>query len=140
MKKWQKIIGIIAFAIIIIYELLIWVNAYVDMKYIVEPIGNNMLEDCMYTRIGSLSFGMFLNFALALFLFICLWRKGGKKCLASLIHSGLMQKQSVHHFKYGDIYAFNETTDVRLQCMFILPIMTSMIFQGHLPMCQKHRH
>lgn len=60
--------------------------------------------------------------------------------LASLIHSGLMQKQSVHHFKYGDIYAFNETTDVRLQCMFILPIMTSMIFQGHLPMCQKHRH
>ena len=24
--------------------------------------------------------------------------------------------------------------------MFILPIMTSMIFQGHLPMCQKHRH
>lgn len=43
-------------------------------------------------------------------------------------------------FKYGDIYAFNETTDVRLQCMFILPIMTSMIFQGHLPMCQKHRH
>lgn len=79
MKKWQKITGIIVFAIIIIYELLIWVNAYVDMKYIVEPIGNNMLEERMYMRIGSLSFGMFLNIALAIFLFICLWRKGGKK-------------------------------------------------------------
>ncbi len=79
MKKWQKITGIIAFAIIIIYELLIWANAYVDLKYIVEPIGNNMLEECMYMRVDSLLFGMFLNVALAIFLFICLWRKGGKK-------------------------------------------------------------
>lgn len=67
MNKWQKIVGIIAFALIVIYELLIWVNAYVDMKYIV------------YMRIGSLSFGMWLNFALVVFLFICIWRKGGKK-------------------------------------------------------------
>ena len=34
MKKWQKTVGIIACALITIYELLIWVNAYVDMKYI----------------------------------------------------------------------------------------------------------
>lgn len=43
MKKWQKIVGIIAFALIIIYELLIWINAYVDMKYIVEPNENDFL-------------------------------------------------------------------------------------------------
>lgn len=79
MKKWQKITGIIAFAIIIVYELLIWANAYVDLKYIVGPIGNNMLEECMYMRVDSLLFGMFLNIALAIFLFICLWRKGCKK-------------------------------------------------------------
>ncbi len=79
MKKWQKIVGIIAFALIDIYELLIWVNAYVDMKYIVESYGNNFLTERMYMRIGSLSFGMWLNFALAIFLFICLWRKGGKR-------------------------------------------------------------
>lgn len=79
MKKWQKMTGVIVFATIIIYELLVWINAYVDMKYIVEPIENDMLEDCMYMRIGSLSFGMFLNIALALFLFICLWRKGGER-------------------------------------------------------------
>ncbi len=56
MKKWQKTVGIIAFALIVIYELLIWVNAYVDMKYIVEPNGNNFLAERMYMRIGSLSF------------------------------------------------------------------------------------
>lgn len=79
MTKWQKIAGIIVLAIIIVYELLIWANAYVDMKYIVEPNKNDFLVDCMYMRIGSLAFGMWLNFALAIFLFICLWRKGGKR-------------------------------------------------------------
>ena len=79
MKKWQKIVGIIACALIAIYELLIWVNAYVDMKYIVEPNGNSFLVERIYMRIGSLSFGMWLNFTLAIFLFICLWHKGGKQ-------------------------------------------------------------
>ena len=65
MKKWQKTVGIIVFALIAIYELLIWVNAYVDMKYIVESNGNNFLTERMYMRIGSLSFGMWLNFVLA---------------------------------------------------------------------------
>ena len=65
MKKWQKTVGIIVFALIAIYELLIWVNAYVDMKYIVESNGNNFLTERMYMRIGSLSFGMWLNFNVA---------------------------------------------------------------------------
>ena len=80
MKKWQKTVGIIAFVLIVIYELLIWINAYVDMKYIVESNGNNFLTERMYMRIGSLSFfGMWLNFALTIFLFICLWHKEGKQ-------------------------------------------------------------
>ena len=79
MKKWQKTVGIIVFALIAIYELLIWVNAYVDMKYIVESNGNNFLTERMYMRIGSLSFGMWLNFALTIFLFFCLWHKEGKR-------------------------------------------------------------
>ena len=65
MKKWQKTVGIIVFAL--------------DMKYIVESNGNNFLTERMYMRIGSLSFGMWLNFALTIFLFICLWRKGGRQ-------------------------------------------------------------
>ena len=79
MKKWQKTFVIIAFALIVIYELLLWVNSYVDMKYILEPNGNNFLAERMYMRIGSLSFGMWLNFALTIFLFICLWHKEGKR-------------------------------------------------------------
>ena len=79
MKKCQKTVGIIAFALIAIYELLIWINAYVDMKYMVDSNGNNFLAERMYLRIGSLSFGMWLNFALMIFLFICLWHKEGKR-------------------------------------------------------------
>ena len=71
MKKWQKTVGIVAFALIAIYELLIWVK--------VESNGNNFLTERMYMRIGSLSFGMWLNFALTILLFICLWHKGGKQ-------------------------------------------------------------
>ena len=78
MNRWQKITGVIAFVIILIFEFLIWINAYVDMKYIVEPYGDNFLEKCMYMRIDSLSFGMWLNLGLAIFLFFCLWRKGDK--------------------------------------------------------------
>ena len=54
MKKWQKTVGIVAFALIGIYELLIWVNAYVDMKYIVESNGNNFLTERMYMRIDNI--------------------------------------------------------------------------------------
>ena len=79
MKKWQKTVGIIAFALIAIYELLLWINAYVDMKYMVDSNGNNFLAERMYLRIGSLSFGMWLNFALTIFLFICLWHRAGKR-------------------------------------------------------------
>lgn len=37
MKKWQKIVGIIAFGAIGICELLLWTNTYLDLKYIIEP-------------------------------------------------------------------------------------------------------
>lgn len=48
MNRWQKITGIIAFALIVVYELLAWVNAYVDMKYIVEPDEDNFMVDILY--------------------------------------------------------------------------------------------
>ncbi|MCH4148341.1 MAG: hypothetical protein LKF33_07925 [Prevotella sp.] len=75
MKTWQKITGLIILASLLIYELLIWANAYVDLKYIIEPSFLEDVVDCAYLRIGSLSVAMWLNFVLALILFICLWRK-----------------------------------------------------------------
>lgn len=95
MKKWQKTVGIIACALIAIYELLIWVNAYVDMKYIVESNGNNFLTERMYMRIGSLSFGMWMNLALAVFLFIYLWRKSMTKTCSSPIKTISDEKTTI---------------------------------------------
>lgn len=48
MKKRHKLIMIITFVIIAVFEILIWINAYVDMKYIVEPCGNVFLTKHMY--------------------------------------------------------------------------------------------
>ena len=78
MKKWQKITGIIVFILIAIYELLAWANTYVYMKYIVEPTDNDLLIEQGYMYIDGLSFGMWMNLVLAIFLFICLWRKKEK--------------------------------------------------------------
>ena len=79
MKKWQKIVGITVFGVIGIYELLLWVNAYLDLKYIVEPYDISDIIGRMYLRIASLSIALWFNYFIALFMFICLWRKGGKK-------------------------------------------------------------
>ena len=37
MKLWQKIIGIMVLAGLSIEGLMTWLNAFVDMKYMVEP-------------------------------------------------------------------------------------------------------
>lgn len=79
MKKWQKILGIAAFVVSGIYELLLWVNAYLDLKYIVEPYDISYIKERMYLRIDSLSIALWINYFIALALFICIWRKGGNK-------------------------------------------------------------
>ena len=85
MKKWQKITGLIALSLIAIYELLTWANTYVYLKYVVEPTDNDLLIEQSYMYIDGLSFGMWMNLALAIFLFICLWRKGMNKTYPSPI-------------------------------------------------------
>ena len=79
MKKWQKIVGITVFGVIGIYELLLWVNAYLDLKYIVEPYDISDIIERMYLRIASLSIALWFKYFIALFMFIWLWRKWGKK-------------------------------------------------------------
>lgn len=77
MKRWQRIAGMILFALIAIYEFLTWANAYIHLKYVVEPTENDLLVDGSYLCVNTLSLGMWLNLGIAVFLFICLWRKGG---------------------------------------------------------------
>lgn len=85
MKKWQKITGTILFSLLLIYELLVWANTYVYMKYIVEPTDNNLVIEQGYMYIDGLSFGMWFNLGLAIFLFIYLWRKREHKTYSSPI-------------------------------------------------------
>lgn len=78
MKKWQKI-GIIVFGVIGIYELLLCVNTYLDLKYFIEPYDIPDIVERMYLRADSLSVALWLNYFIALCMFVALWRKGGKK-------------------------------------------------------------
>lgn len=79
MKLWQKIICVIAIGVIGIYELLLCANTYVDLKYIIEPYDIPDIIDRMYLRADALSASLWLNYFIALFIFICLWWKGGKR-------------------------------------------------------------
>ena len=85
MKKWQKIAGLIIFFLITLYEFLTWANTYVYLKYVVEPTDNDLLIEQSYMYIDGLSLGMWMNLSLAIFLFICLWRKGMNKTYPSPI-------------------------------------------------------
>ena len=59
------IILIVLIAFITIGDILLWVNAYVDGKYIIEPLFNNeAIINAYYMRIESLSIAMFLNLAI----------------------------------------------------------------------------
>lgn len=79
MNKCQKIAGVIAFGVIGIYELLLCANTYVDLKYIIEPYDIPDIIDRMYLRADALSASLWINYFIALALFIYLWRKGGKR-------------------------------------------------------------
>lgn len=84
MKLWQKILGIIALAGLSIEGLMTWLNAFIDMKYMVEPhagMDDNLwaLVREYYFVVTNLSVALGISIALCIFLFICLWGKEGKK-------------------------------------------------------------
>lgn len=66
MNKWQKIVGVITFGAIGIYELLLCANTYVDLKYIIEPYDISDIIDRMYLRADALSASLWLNYFIAL--------------------------------------------------------------------------
>ena len=103
MKKWQKITGLIALSLIAIYELLTWANTYVYLKYVVEPTDNDLLIEQSYSYIDALSFGMWMNLALAVFLFISLWRKSMTKTCSSPIKT-ISDKKTTIPFTFERAY------------------------------------
>lgn len=55
---------------LIVWDLLLWVNAYVDGKYLIEPWQNSQIDETYYMRIDSLSIAMFVNLGIIIVLFI----------------------------------------------------------------------
>lgn len=85
MKKWQKIMGTIALAALAILNniLCVYYLEYATSIYF-EPEGSTQYAiEIMrtYSRyaIKNLSYLVYTNYIVALFLFMCLWRTGGKK-------------------------------------------------------------
>ena len=78
----RPLIGIIiAIALLanIVVDILLWLNAYVDGKYIIEAYGNEV-SDLYYMRISSLSMAMFINLVIAVIaLFVLACRNKNKK-------------------------------------------------------------
>ena len=59
--------------VLIVFELLLWVNAYVDGKYLIEPYMNNEIEEIYYMRVGTLSVAMFVNLGIVILLLITMF-------------------------------------------------------------------
>lgn len=85
MKKWQKIIGIIALLVLAILNVAICIFywGYAASIYF-EPGGApqdaiEIMRTYSQHSIKVVSFLVCANYIIALFLFICLWKKGGKR-------------------------------------------------------------
>ncbi len=65
----KRILFVIALVVIAVIEFLLWINALVDGKYLVEGSG---VEDVYNLRVESLSVAMFVNYGIVLLLALCL--------------------------------------------------------------------
>ena len=85
MNRWQKIMGIIALVVLAILNIVMCVFylKYATSIYF-EPGGNTqdaveIMRTYSQYAIKKLSYLVYANYIVALFLFIYLWRKGGKR-------------------------------------------------------------
>ena len=65
----KRILFVIALVAIAVIEFLLWINALVDGKYLVEGSG---VEDVYNLRVESHSAAMFVNYGIVLLLAFCL--------------------------------------------------------------------
>ena len=84
MKKWQKIVGIIALVVLAILNIVICVYYLEYTAIYFEPGGSTqdaieIVRTYLQYAIKRLSYLVYANYIIALLLFICLWRKGGKQ-------------------------------------------------------------
>lgn len=73
MKLLKNILTIVALIALIVCDLLLWINAYVDGKYLIEPFQNSQIDETYYMRIESLSIAMFVNLGIIILLLMVLF-------------------------------------------------------------------
>jgi len=78
-NSYLRVLGSIIFITIFIFGALTWINAYVDAKYIIEPLNIDIIEERYNMYVDDLSTLMWINYFISLAMFIILWRKGGKR-------------------------------------------------------------
>lgn len=84
MKKWQKITGIVALAVLAVVNVVTCVSAslqvYTKRGGLQSPY--SFIEDLktiFLDALGDVSRIAKVNYLIAIFFFVCLWRKGGKR-------------------------------------------------------------
>ena len=79
MKKWQKISDIVTLAILAIINFVIYELSYMQTMYIKKyPSVERVLSDS-HDALLNIGYLVLANYLIIVFLFICLWRKGGKR-------------------------------------------------------------
>lgn len=86
MKQWQKIVGVIAFGVIGICELLLSLNAYMDLKYYIEPYDIHDIIDRMYLRVDSLTVVLYKLFYCSCSFYLPLAERGQAMRITSFRH------------------------------------------------------
>ncbi len=79
MKKWQKISGIVALAVLAIINFVIYELSYMQTMYIKgHPSVERVLSDS-HEALLNVGYLLLANYLIIVLLFICLYRKGGKR-------------------------------------------------------------
>lgn len=79
MNKWQKISGIVSLAILAIINFVIYGLSYMQTLYIKgHPSAERIMSD-FHDALLNVGYLILANYLIIVLLFICLWRKGGKR-------------------------------------------------------------
>lgn len=79
MKRWQKILSMVALAILTIVNFVIYGLSYVQTMYIKgHPSVERVLSDS-HDALLNVGYLVLATYLIIIFLFICLWQKGYKK-------------------------------------------------------------
>lgn len=79
MKKSKTILTALGLLVLIVWDIMLCLNAYIDGKYLIEPYMKTELDETYYMRIDSLSIAMFVNLSIIIVLLCSRYVRRSKK-------------------------------------------------------------